>query len=137
MKNFGEFLNFVQIFYKVCDILKKSLMSTFLLNVPRTEILATPLQYKTLEVFMYKFCPMFPEPKSWRRLCLAPPSIFGPRKPVPKHNNAIYFVACATYNLLWIESSNKLFRCRISTQFLSFDAKIANIRICHKPRGGP
>ena len=29
-------------------------MSTFLLNVPRTEILAMPLQYRTWVEFMYK-----------------------------------------------------------------------------------
>ena len=34
---------------------QKSLMSTFVLNVsPRTEILATPLQYRTWEEFMYE-----------------------------------------------------------------------------------
>ena len=31
----------------------------------------------------------------------------------------------------------QIYRCRISAQFLIFDAKIVNIRIGHKPRGGP
>ena len=86
MENFLKFR--ANLFYKFLTILQKSLLCTFVLNVPRTEILETPLQYRTWEKFMYELFLMFPlEPKSWSRpyiqyilyiyqLSLVPPPIF-------------------------------------------------------------
>ena len=58
----------MQIFFKIFKTFQKSLMSTFLLNVPRTENLATSFQYRTWEEFMYEILSdVLPEQKFWSR----------------------------------------------------------------------
>ena len=54
-------------FYKFLKQFQKLLVNTCLLNVPPTEILATPLQYITWEEIMYEILSDVPppEPKSY------------------------------------------------------------------------
>ena len=63
----------MQIVFKFFEIFKKVFDEYILAEcLFRTEILATPLQYRTWEELMYEILsdvPPLPKPKSWRRHC--------------------------------------------------------------------
>ena len=95
---FKLFLNFIKLyFWKILDNFFKFLCK-FFINFskvfdeyifaecfPRTELMATLLQYKTWEEFMYEILFDVPlEPKFWLRPCLAP-QILRSRKPYASH----------------------------------------------------
>ena len=73
MKNFGEFLNFcANVLINFSKFYKSLCWVHFCWMSPQTEILATPLQYRTWVEFMYEI--LFAVPPSWTKI-LAPPLI--------------------------------------------------------------
>ena len=62
---------FVQIFYKFLKILQKSLMSSFVVNVPPNRNFGDAIAIQDLRGIQYENVLMFPlEPKSWSRPCI-------------------------------------------------------------------
>ena len=72
MKNFGESFKFLcKLFIKFLTILQKSLMSTFVLNIPSNRNFGDAIVVQDLRgIHVYNFFDVPLEPKSWSRPCI-------------------------------------------------------------------